>query len=167
MKALYFITFLIIPFYYTLDAKHNKKNVEIENHSVILKFSKTNKFLNVDDKFTSKKIESIFGKPISISKEPNSEESDGDSEPWTNITYRGLKIELTGNFISDITIDNSDWKLNNISIGMDIKEVYKKYQKINRKYKDYIIFKIPNFDGVLLIQIDKTNNIKKIGISNP
>ena len=57
--------------------------------------------------------------------------------------------------------------MNDITVGMDIKEVYKKYKKINRKFKNYIIFKIPNFDGVLFIQIDKKNNIKKIGISNP
>ncbi|RTY87591.1 hypothetical protein [Flavobacterium sp. RSP15] len=168
MKTLHFILFFTLPFYYILDFQHNKKSPEIiENHLVILKFCKTSKFLNVNDKTTSKKIELIFGKPMSILKESASEESDGDSEPWTNITYSGLKIELTGNFITDITINNSDWKLNDITVGMDIKEVYKKYKKINRKFKNYIIFKIPNFDGVLFIQIDKKNNIKKIGISNP
>ena len=118
---------------------------------------------NIYEIYSVKKIETIFGKPLRIKKE-QVVDTYGE-EPWTIIIYNGLKIELTGDYISDITISNNDWSINTIKLSDSLTDISKKLKKIKKTKKNYILYEIPNFEGVFFVNTDLKGKVKSIGIS--
>nr|WP_322623746.1 hypothetical protein [uncultured Flavobacterium sp.] len=120
--------------------------------------------IDILNQTNSATITKAFGKPLSIEKEP---EPEAEGLPTsTIITYRGLKLELTGNSIDEITIKNNDWHIGDITIGTDARFIEENYKFLKKK-GDYLLYLIPDFDGVLFIKLDSENKIAEYGLSNP
>ena len=141
-----------------------KKDKSIGQNLIILKsYSLKKSLTNIYEIYSVKKIETIFGKPLRIKKE-QVVDTYGE-EPWTIIIYNGLKIELTGYYISDITISNNDWSINTIKLSDSLTDISKKLKKIKKTKKNYILYEIPNFEGVFFVNTDLKGKVKSIGIS--
>ena len=111
-----------------------KKDKSIGQNLIILKsYSLKKSLTNIYEIYSVKKIETIFGKPLRIKKE-QVVDTYGE-EPWTIIIYNGLKIELTGDYISDITISNNDWSINTIKLSDSLTDISKKLKKIKKTKK--------------------------------
>ncbi|MFM9988842.1 hypothetical protein [Flavobacterium sp.] len=128
--------------------------------SLLLTNAKTNKSINVCEKNSVQKIEAVLGGAISLNKEL----PDDKEEPVFTFTYDGLTIEMQNDKISNVTISNSKWKLNTVSVGMSLAQISAKFEKSESDYFGSPRFKVKDSKAILFTEIDKTNKIKKIGI---
>jgi len=148
----------------TIQSSESNKNENFNELKLINRLSTKEmnlfNFIEVD----LDNILKTFGKPLQIEKE-NKIDLDEGEEPWTIVKYDGLKIEFTGKYISDVTIDNKNWSISNIEIGKRNSDIENFFKNAERKHNEYTIYEIQNFDGVLFSKFDKDKKIVEFGIS--
>ncbi|GGP02228.1 hypothetical protein GCM10010992_05770 [Cloacibacterium rupense] len=137
------------------------KKTEIEAKLIAVK---SNKSIDFSNQITTQKITSEFGKPITIEKE-NLSDLYG-AEPWTILKYNGLEIVLEGDFISEITVSNEDWKIGDFKVGDKESKILTKLERAEKKDSDYNLYLFPKLDGVFFCKTNKQDEVIKLGISN-
>lgn len=130
------------------------------NQTVLLFNAKTNKSINVCNKYDPDKIEAILGKSITLDKEI----LEHGEEPIYTFRYDGLVIEMQNNAILQLAITNKKWKLNKFTIGTLIEEIAAKHEKDNAKYVYDHRFKIKGSKGVIFAEMDNLQRITKLGV---
>jgi len=122
------------------------------------------KGLNVLNKTNSKIITNTFSTLVSVEHEP---ETDVEGlPPWTIITYTGLKLELTGTYIDEVTITGNNWSIGGITIDTDAEFINDNYTFL-KKSGDYLLYKLPDYDGVLFVKLNAESKVIECGLSNP
>ena len=130
------------------------------NQTVLLFNAKTNKSINVCNKYDPDKIEAILGKSITLDKEI----LEHGEEPIYTFRYDGLVIEMQNNAILQLAITNKKWKLNKFTIGTLIEEIAAKHEKDNAKSVYDHRFKIKGSKGVIFAEMDNLQRITKLGV---
>lgn len=128
--------------------------------TVLLINAKTNKSINVCNKYDPDKIEAILGKSITLNKEI----LEPGEEPVFTFNYDGLVIEMQNNLIKQITITNKKWKLNKFTIGTLIEEIVAKHEKHNAKYVYDHRFKVKGTKAIIFAEMDNLQRITKLGV---
>ena len=120
--------------------------------------------LSVFNQADFKIITNTFGTPLSVEREP---ETDTEGLPsWTIITYSGLKLELVGTSIDEVTIASNGWSIGGITIGTDAEFINNNFKLLEKK-GDYLLYKLPDYDGVLLVKSNAESKVIECGLSNP
>ncbi|WP_116789837.1 hypothetical protein [Flavobacterium psychrotrophum] len=126
--------------------------------------NKNGKGFTITEQTNSETITNTFGTPLSVEHESK---TDAEGLPsWTNIKYSGLTLELVGTSIDGVTITGDNWSIGGITIGTDAEFINDNF-KLLKKEGNYLLYQVPDFDGVLFVKLNTGSKVIECGLSNP
>jgi len=128
--------------------------------SLLLTNAKTNKSINICDKNSVQKIEAVLGGAVSLDKEV----PDDKEPPIFTITYDGLILEMQNDKISNVSISNTKWKLNTVSVGITLAQMAAKFERSEFDYFGDPRFKVKDSNVILFAGVDTAKKIKKLSV---